>query len=95
MSLSDQELKHLARLARIHVEENELNALKDQLGRVFKLIDALQAVDTKGIEPLSHSLSLSQPLREDKVTEIDSRESYQAIAPQVEKGLYIVPKVIE
>jgi aspartyl-tRNA(Asn)/glutamyl-tRNA(Gln) amidotransferase subunit C len=95
VSLSDKELKHLARLARIHVDEDELGPLREQLTRVFQLIDALQAVDTTGIEPLSHSLSINQPLREDKVTEENLRDSYQSIAPQVEKGLYIVPKVIE
>ncbi|KXW55611.1 Asp-tRNA(Asn)/Glu-tRNA(Gln) amidotransferase subunit GatC [Ferrovum sp. PN-J185] len=95
MSLTDQEIKHLAKLARIHIEDTELTLLRDQLAKVFQLIDTLQAVDTAGIEPLSHSLALSQPLREDRVTEPNLRDMYQAVAPEVEKGLYIVPKVIE
>ncbi len=95
MSLTDQEIKHLAKLARIHIEDTELSLLRDQLGKVFQLIDTLQAVDTTGIEPLSHSLALNQPLREDRVTEPNLRDVYQAVAPEVEKGLYIVPKVIE
>jgi len=52
-------------------------------------------VDTKGIEPMSHAQDVAQRLREDKVTETNQREAFQAIAPQVEGGLYLVPQVIE
>ena len=66
-----------------------------QLGGVFQLIEQMQAVDTSGIEPMSHALDVVQRLREDIVTESDQHEMFQAIAPQVEGGLYLVPKVIE
>ena len=59
------------------------------------MIDQLQALDTRGVEPMSHALDLVQRLRPDAVTEPDQREPYQAVAPEVERGLYLVPKVIE
>ncbi|OGS85782.1 MAG: asparaginyl/glutamyl-tRNA amidotransferase subunit C, partial [Gallionellales bacterium GWA2_59_43] len=62
---------------------------------IFDLIAEMQAVDTTGIEPMSHAQDLSQRLREDVVSETNQREAFQAIAPQVEAGLYLVPKVIE
>ena len=59
------------------------------------MVDQMAAVDTEGIEPMSHPQSLMQRLREDVVTEADQRETFQSAAPQVEDGLYLVPKVID
>jgi aspartyl-tRNA(Asn)/glutamyl-tRNA(Gln) amidotransferase subunit C len=95
MSLSLQDIQHIARLARIRVSEGEALATRDQLNSIFGLIEQMQAVDTKGVEPMSHALDVSQRLREDKVSESDQRDKFQAIAPAVENGLYLVPKVIE
>ncbi len=95
MALTENDLRRLARLARIRVEDNEVGTLLTQLSGILGLIDQLQAVDTRGIEPLSHALDLEQRLRPDEVTEVDRREQFQAVAPQVEAGLYLVPKVIE
>ncbi len=95
MALTENDLRRLAHLARIRVEDAEVGTLLTQLGGILGLIDQLQAVDTRGIEPLSHALDLEQRLRPDEVTEVDRREQFQAIAPQVEAGLYLVPKVIE
>jgi aspartyl-tRNA(Asn)/glutamyl-tRNA(Gln) amidotransferase subunit C len=95
MSLSDDQVRRLARLARIAIRPEESVAVADRLSRVLGLIDQMRRVDTAGIEPMAHAQDLVQPLRVDSVTEIDQRERYQAVAPAVEEGLYLVPKVIE
>jgi len=95
MSLSLADVEKVARLARLAMSNQELHAAQAQLNNIFGLIAEMQAVDTKGIEPMSHAQDVAQRLREDKVTEPDQREAFQAIAPQVENGLYLVPQVIE
>jgi aspartyl-tRNA(Asn)/glutamyl-tRNA(Gln) amidotransferase subunit C len=95
MSLSDDQIRRLARLARIAIGEEEAAQVRDRLNRVLGLIDQLQSVDTAGIEPMSHCLDVVQPLRPDAVTEADQRDRFQSDAPAVEGGLYLVPKVIE
>jgi aspartyl-tRNA(Asn)/glutamyl-tRNA(Gln) amidotransferase subunit C len=95
MSLSDDQIRRIAKLARIDIEQAESGEVRERLNRVLGLIDQLQAVDTTGIEPMSHALDVVQPLREDTVTEADQRAAFQARAPAVEGGLYLVPKVIE
>jgi aspartyl-tRNA(Asn)/glutamyl-tRNA(Gln) amidotransferase subunit C len=95
MSLSDDQIRRIARLARIAIGEDESAQVRDRLNRVLGLIDQLQAVDTTGIEPMSHALEVVQPLRPDAVTESDQRARFQSGAPAVEGGLYLVPKVIE
>ena len=95
MSLSDDQIRRLARLARIAIQPDETRAVAGRLNRVLSLIDEMQAVDTTGIEPMSHALDVVQRLRPDEITETDRRELYQSVAPAVEEGLYLVPKVIE
>jgi aspartyl-tRNA(Asn)/glutamyl-tRNA(Gln) amidotransferase subunit C len=99
MSLSDDQVRRLARLARIGIRPDESAAVIDRLNRVLGLIDQLKAVDTAGIEPMAHPLDALLPegqrLRADAVTETDRRELFQSVAPAVEEGLYLVPKVIE
>jgi aspartyl-tRNA(Asn)/glutamyl-tRNA(Gln) amidotransferase subunit C len=95
MSLSTQDVEKVARLARLAMTPAEIETARSQLSGIFGLIEEMQAVDTKGIEPMSHAQDVAQRLREDKVTETNQREAFQAIAPQVEGGLYLVPQVIE
>ncbi|MDD3884330.1 MAG: Asp-tRNA(Asn)/Glu-tRNA(Gln) amidotransferase subunit GatC [Gallionella sp.] len=95
MSLSTQDVEKVARLARLAMTGEEIETARAQLNGIFDLIAEMQAVDTSGVEPMSHSQDLSQRLREDRVTESDQRDAFQRIAPQVEAGLYLVPKVIE
>ena len=95
MSLSDDQVRRLARLARIAIRPDEAAAVVDRLNRVLGLIDEMRRVDTSGIEPMAHPVDAVQRLRTDAVTEDDRRESYQSVAPAVEGGLYLVPKVIE
>ena len=95
MSLTPDQLQRIALLARIDVSADEAQGVAERLNRVLGLIDQLQAVDTQGIEPMSHALDVVQRLRPDVVTETDRRDDYQKGAPAVEQGLYLVPKVIE
>ncbi len=95
MSLSAEDVKRIAKLARIRVNEAEVAAYQAQLNGIFSLIEEMQAVDTAGIEPMSHAQDLFQRLRADSVSEPDRRAAFQAVAPQTENGLYLVPKVIE
>ncbi|MGH8685511.1 MAG: Asp-tRNA(Asn)/Glu-tRNA(Gln) amidotransferase subunit GatC [Nitrosospira sp.] len=95
MSLSLDDVKRVANLARIEVSEDEVHTTLAQLSDIFSLIQQMQAVDTSAIKPMSHAQDVIQRLREDAVTEIDQRELFQSIAPKVETGLYLVPKVIE
>ena len=95
MSLSNDQVGHIARLARIAVSASELEATRDKLNGIFGLIEQMQAVDTSGVEPMSHPQELATRLRPDLVTEADRREAFQKVAPRTEAGLYLVPKVIE
>jgi aspartyl-tRNA(Asn)/glutamyl-tRNA(Gln) amidotransferase subunit C len=99
MSLTPDDVRRLARLARIAIEPAEEAAVLERLNRVLGLIEEMRAVDTRGIEPMSHAgdphLPQGQRLRPDEVRETDRRSPYQSVAPAVEAGLYLVPKVIE
>lgn len=104
MSLSSGDVKRIAHLARIEVTEDDAQGLLDKLSGILGLIEQMQKVDTTGITPMSHSQDVSQRLRSDTVTEINQRELFQSIAPQLgngaseqatKDGLYLVPQVIE
>ena len=95
MSLNLDEIARLARLSRIELSAEESAATRDQLNGIFALIAQLQATDTAGVAPMSHAMDLAQRLRPDQVTESDRRQAFQAVAPEVEMGLYLVPKVVE
>jgi len=95
MALSDDQVRRLALLARIAIRPQDSAPVVDRLNRVLGLIDQLRAVDTAGIEPMAHALDVVQRLRPDEVSERDQRERFQAVAPSTDKGLYLVPKVIE
>ena len=93
--LSLDEIRRLGDLARLELAPAELAAMQHELNGILALVDQMAAVDTEGVEPMSHPQAAMQRLRDDAVTELDQREAFQAIAPQVEDGLYLVPKVIE
>lgn len=95
MSLTLEQVRRIAHLARIEISDAEAENTLGHLNGIFTLIEAMQAVDTKGIEPMAHAQDLAQRLREDRVTETNHREAYQCVAPDTEAGLYLVPKVIE
>jgi aspartyl-tRNA(Asn)/glutamyl-tRNA(Gln) amidotransferase subunit C len=93
--LSLEQVRALAELARIEVAAADAEVLREQLNGILAMVDQMLAVDTAGIEPMAHPQEASQRLREDVVTEADQRELFQSIAPQVEDGLYLVPRVID
>jgi aspartyl-tRNA(Asn)/glutamyl-tRNA(Gln) amidotransferase subunit C len=95
MSLTDQEVRHIAKLARIELADDQIERTREQLGSMLGLIEQLQAIDTTGVEPMAHATDLVLRLRDDDVTETDHRAAYQSVAPAVDGGLYLVPKVIE
>lgn len=95
MSLSPDEVRRIARLARIEISPAEAETTRGQLNEIFAFIEQLQAANTEGIAPMAHAVDVVQRLREDKVTEADRRAAFQSIAPEVEAGLYLVPRVIE
>lgn len=95
MALTREDVTRAARLARIAIDEAEADAVLEQLGRIFGMIEEMRAVDVSAVEPMAHAQDLSLRLRDDAVTEPDQRELFQSVAPRVEAGLYLVPKVIE
>lgn len=95
MALTLEQVDQIARLARIELTPAEREATQAKLNGIFGLIEQMQAVDTAGVAPMSHPQDLIQRLRDDVVSESDQREAFQAVAPEAEKGLYLVPKVIE
>jgi aspartyl-tRNA(Asn)/glutamyl-tRNA(Gln) amidotransferase subunit C len=95
MSLSLDDVSRIARLARIEISPVEAEQTRDQLNNILAFVEQLQAVNTEGIEPMAHAVDVVQRLRPDAVTETDRRDAFQAIAPETEAGLYLVPKVIE
>lgn len=94
-SLTLEEVKKIAHLARLNLSQAELALYGPQLSSILEFIEQMNKVDTSKVEPLAHPLDLSQRLRHDAVNEPNLRDKYQQIAPQVEAGLYLVPKVIE
>ena len=95
MSLTLDDVKRVAMLARIEVTDSESDQMLEQFGGIFKLIEQMQSVDTTDIEPMSHAQDVVGRLRPDAVTETDEHELFQSVAPEVEADLYLVPKVIE
>jgi aspartyl-tRNA(Asn)/glutamyl-tRNA(Gln) amidotransferase subunit C len=93
--LSLEQVRALADLARIEVAPGEAEALRGELNGILEMVGEMLAVDTAGIEPMAHPQDATQRLREDAVTETDQRELFQSAAPQVDDGLYLVPRVIE
>lgn len=95
MTISRKDIEKVAVLARIRVDDEQISALEQDLGNILDLVDQLSAADTDSVEPMAHPLNAVQRLRPDDVTESNQRESFQAIAPATENGLYLVPRVIE
>lgn len=95
MSIGPDDISKIAILARLKIDEDKKAKLGDDLANILNLVDQLQAADTEGVEPMAHPMDAVQILRADEVTEGNHREDFQAIAPETEDGLYLVPKVIE
>lgn len=95
MSLDRSDIEKIAHLARLAVAEDDIPRYTHELSRILDMVAEMSRVDTRSVMPMAHPLAASQRLRPDEVTEPDQRELFQSIAPQVEAGLYLVPKVIE
>jgi len=95
MSLTTEQVRHVAHLARLGLEETQIESLSAQLGDIIGLVDALSKAETADVSPMAHPLDMGQRGRPDAVTETDRREAFQAIAPSAQDGLYRVPRVIE
>ena len=95
MALEHKDVENIAHLARLAVDEADIPAYARNLSDILALVEQMQAVDTSGVTPMAHPLDAVQRLRDDAVTESDQRDHFQQIAPAVEAGLYLVPKVIE
>jgi aspartyl-tRNA(Asn)/glutamyl-tRNA(Gln) amidotransferase subunit C len=95
MALTLDDVKRIAQLARIEVAPHEADEVLARMTGIFGLIEEMQAVDTTGVEPMSHAQDVTLRLRDDVVTETDQHALFQSIAPQIEADLYLVPKVIE
>lgn len=95
MALEHDDVRRIARLARIAVSDEEVVEHQAVLTRILDLVEQMNAVDTTSVEPLSHPLGRPLRLRPDEVTEDDRREALQAVAPATADGLYLVPRVIE
>ncbi len=95
MSLTADDIKKIAQLARLNLSASDIDLYAPQLSNILGLIEQMNEVDTQHVEPLAHPLDVNQRLRPDVAVTANLREKYQRIAPQVEAGLYLVPKVIE
>jgi aspartyl-tRNA(Asn)/glutamyl-tRNA(Gln) amidotransferase subunit C len=95
MALSLADIQRIAHLARIEITDAEAAQVQVKLAGIFGLIEQMQAVDTTGIAPMTHAEEAPLAMREDAVTEADRHAAFQRVAPQVEHGLYLVPRVIE
>lgn len=95
MRREDIDIRQVANLARLHLEQAELEQYGGELANILAFVEQIDAVDTRNVDPMAHPLDMVQRLREDTADETDRREQYQACAPSVDNGLYLVPKVIE
>lgn len=94
-NLTDTEIKRIARLAKLSINEADLPIYQQNLSNILNLVEQMNRVDTTQVNAMAHPFALKQRLRPDEVTQSNQRELFQACAPVVEAGLYLVPKVIE
>jgi len=95
MALGPSDVDKIAHLARLALSDHERASLAQEISGILALVEQMNEAGTDGVVPMAHPLQMSQRLRDDRVTEADERDSFQRIAPAVEQGLYLVPKVIE
>lgn len=95
MSIDKRNVEKIAHLSRLSLSESEISDLSSDLSNILGLVEQMNSVDTQSILPLAHPLEINARLRADEVTEKNQRDQYQSIAPEVERGHYLVPKVID
>lgn len=95
MAIEQDDIEKIAELARIRIDQGQIGQVTQRITEILRMVDQLQAVDTSEVQPMANPLDATQILRPDEVTQSNRREAFQAIAPAVEDGLYLVPKVID
>jgi len=95
MSLKTEDVKNIAHLARLAIDEDSIDDYASDLSNILDLVEQMNQVNTDNVQPMAHPMDAQQRLRDDEVSEPDQRDKFQSIAPDVENGLYRVPKVIE
>ena len=95
VSISKSDVERVARLARIGIEPHEAERYSIDLSNILTLVEQMNKIDTEGIQPMAHPQDIKLRLRDDEVKEVNKRDQFQAIAPAVNQGLYLVPKVID
>jgi aspartyl-tRNA(Asn)/glutamyl-tRNA(Gln) amidotransferase subunit C len=95
MAIEQDDIEKIAELARIRIDQGQIGQVTQRITEILRMVDQLQAVDTSEVQPMANPLDATQILRPDEVSESNRREAFQAIAPAVEDGLYLVPKVID
>ncbi len=95
MSIDSSEIEKIAWLARLSLDQDDIPGSIRDMGKILDLVEQMNSVDTSGIRPLAHPMDTKARLRTDEITETDQREHFQQLAPAVEDGHYLVPKVIE
>lgn len=95
MSIQQADIEKIAKLARIRIDDSDVPQVAQRINDILAMVDKMQATNTEGVEPIANPLDAFQRLRIDEITETDQRASFQALAPEAEAGLYLVPKVIE
>ena len=95
MSINKSAVERVAHLARIHIETTDIDKYALDLSQILDLVEQMNLVPTSEVQPLAHPQDIELRLRPDQVTEENAREQLQAVAPAVERGLYLVPRIIE
>ncbi len=95
MAIDRDEIARIAHLARLEINDEAVARTAEELANILDFVGRMDAVDTSDVTPMAHPLDANQRLREDQITETDRRSEFQAVAPTVENGFYLVPKVIE
>ena len=95
MSISKTDIEAVASLAQLNIDENSIPHMVQELSDILSFIEQMQDIDTSDVEPMPHPQDIELRLRNDQVTEPDQRTKLQALAPESEKGLYLVPKVLD
>ena len=95
MNVTEEVVRNIAELVQLQVDDADLKQLAEGMQNILEMADQMQAINTKGVEPVSNPLDASQKLRPDAVTEKNQRELFQSLAPATEDGLYLVPRVVD
>lgn len=95
MAIDNETVKTIAKLARLKIDDNDVEKYRSDISNILNLVEQMDAVDTDGVEPMTHPFDATLRLRDDVVTEQNNREKFQKIAPSSQDGLYLVPKVID